>query len=195
MDEFQQADVEAGAPTLPVATGRTTRQPARLVTDAPRDMMELRTSLVQEYHKGAMSLLERLNADGRANIEAVVMALVEEVVKETDNLLGNELLATQGGNLRDASVISFKRAEVLEKAIKAVQAKLQFERESGLDVENPGMITVFKYFMGKAHTAFRALGYDDEASDTFFRMLSESMKDWKKELKEEFAEANSLSPG
>jgi len=159
----------------------------------PSNMMEMRGNLVRDYHRGSQCLAERLQAEGKNNMEQMVMALVDEVIKETDSLLGNELLATHEGNLRDASVISYKRAEVLEKAIKAVQTKQAFDKEHGVDVEAPAMRTVFRFFMKKVKYVFAQLGYDDEASDTFFRSLGEAMEGWKKELKEDLNELNTLS--
>jgi len=116
--------------------------------------------------------------------------LVDEVIKETDNLLGNELIALQGGNLRDNTIISEKRATVLAQAIKAVQAKQLFEQEHGLDLDSPSMKVVFMFFMSKAKATFAKLNYKPEVSDVFFRNLAASLDNWKKELREELNAMN-----
>ena len=110
------------------------------------------------------------------------------MVRESDHLLGNELVATQNGDLRDASVISYKRAEVLEKAIKAAQARMEFERESGIDLDSPSMMVVFRFFMSKVKDVFAKMGMDSEANDVFFRMLGDEMENWKRELHEKLEE-------
>jgi hypothetical protein len=151
----------------------------------PQDIVELRQKLIEKYHEGSASLLDRLSKQGKDTLDALLVCLVDEIIKETDSLLGNELVAAHSGNLRDASVISFKRAEVIEKALKAIQAKQVFERESGIDVFSPSMAVVFKYFMGKVHEAMVRLKYEDEAKDVFFKTLGGIMTGWQKELQEE----------
>lgn len=164
-----------------------------LLPAVPSNMLEQREYLVKKYYDGKDGLAEKLEIEGRNNIEMMVMALVDEVIKETDNLLGNGLLAIEQGDLSSASVISAKRAEVLEKAIKAVQTKQIFDKECGIDVESPSMRVVFRFFMTKVKITFDKLGFGTEASDAFFRELSEQMKNWQKELKIEIDELNTLS--
>ena len=181
-DEFQMADIESGAKTkfevLP---------PSRDALAKPvADIIEFRRQLVEQYHNGAVGLTDRLKGAGREDLESLCVALVNEVIKETDHLLGNELVATHNGELRDASVISFKRAEVLEKAIKAVQTKQQLETQRGLDVDSPAVMVVFRFFMSKAKETFMRMGVDTEIHDLFFRMFGDVTNDWKKELRNEF---------
>ena len=158
-----------------------------MVVDGPHSVSEHRKRLISKYHDGHGGLMERLSASGGETFEGLLIALVNEIVGETDHLLGNELIATEEGSLRDSSVISFKRAEVLEKALKAIQAKQQFERENGLDLDSPAMRVVFRSFMSKVKLTFEMLGYEDEASDVFFRTLGVNMEIWKKELEEELS--------
>jgi hypothetical protein len=145
-----------------------------------------RDKLVKDYHKGSATLVQRLGKDGMVSNDALVIALIEEIVGETDNLLGNQLIATENGSVRDASVISAKRAEVLEKAIKAVLSKQAFEKESGIDVNSPSMVVIFKYFMTKVQVVFEGMGLAPEQRDIFFRTLGDETENWKKELREEF---------
>lgn len=153
------------------------------------NMLEHRKKLIREYHEGAEGLVDKLRQQGKEDFNNLLVAVVEEVIKETDNLLGNELIATKNGHLRDATIISSKRAEVLEKVIKAVQAKQMYENQSGVDVESPSMVVIFKYFMEKVQKVFLDLGHGDEQRDVFFRMLGEELVHWKKEVKEEIDHA------
>jgi hypothetical protein len=181
-DEFIKADAEAGVVTgeiLPPARGNSSVVPTT-------DLLLFRKQLVEQYHQGSPSLIARLRAAGKEDLESQIVAMVDEILAETDNLLGNQLVATHNGELRDASVISFKRAEVLEKALKAVQTRQQFEKQSGIDLDSPSMIIVFRFFMTKARETFTRMGVGPEINDLFFRMFGEVTNDWKKELREEF---------
>jgi len=175
--EFELADKEAGVGDLVVST-----QSSKGELQA-RNAVEYRDQLIARYHKGAKGLVDKLRASGRGDAEALLLSLINEVIQETDHLLGNELVATENGELRDASVISFKRAEVLEKAIKAVQTKQQFEKEQGLDLDSPAMMVVFRYFMSKVKTALVQVNAPDDMSDLFFKTLSSAMAEWKRDLK------------
>jgi len=182
-DEFDAMDNEAGVST-----------PAELVSSSGRTLVAsngvaaYRAELVRQYHGGSSSLVAALRSQGMDDAESLVASLIDEVIKETDNLLGNHLVATENGDLRDASVISYKRAEVLEKAIKAIQTKQTFERVNGIDVDSPSMAIVFRFFMSKTKLVFQRMGLADEQIDLFFQTLGEEMENWKKELREEFEE-------
>lgn len=183
--EFEKADKEAGVEVMPVKQSPTEVVPAP-AGGVPANVVHFRDQLVRQYHQGAPSLIKRLREAGKQDIESLLVALIDEVVTETDHLLGNELVATQNGDLRDASIISFKRTEALEKAIKAVQAKQEFERTGGIDVDSPAMVTVFKFFMSKAKEALEHMGVGAEMNDLFFTTLADVTEEWKKELRAEF---------
>lgn len=179
--DFEKADAEVEL--LPAEQDR--EYPAA-AGGVPANVVHFRDQLVRQYHKGAPSLIKKLRDAGKDDIESLLVALIDEVVVETDHLLGNELVATQNGDLRDSSIISFKRTEALEKAIKAVQAKQEFERTGGIDVDSPAMVTVFKFFMSKAKETLEHMGVDAEMNDLFFNTLADVTDDWKKELRAEF---------
>lgn len=177
--DFEKADQEAGVATL----------------DKPRTQVpavfeggtsEYRDKLVERYHQGAPTLVQRLANEGHTDTESLLLALIDEVVRETDNLLGNQIISTENGDLRDSSVISYKRAEVLEKAIKAVQSKREFERQEGVDLDSPSMVVVFQFFLAKVKETFEVIDLPTEQRDMFFAALGEQTENWKKELREEF---------
>ena len=152
----------------------------------PMSKSDYRRELVRKYHNGANSLMDRMRKSGMDDTESLVMALLEELINESDNLLGSEMISMEDGELKDASIMSFKRAEVLEKALKAFQSKKQMESESGIDVNSPSMMIIFRYFMGKAKRSFEKVNTSDEEQDLFFQVLGEEMGNWKKELRDEF---------
>jgi len=186
MNEFEEADSVVGV--VEVAEKPTTLPAESNKGNLPANVIEYREQLVKQYHKGAPSLVEKIRQAGKEDIESLLVALIEEVVTETDHLLGNELVATHNGDLRDASIISFKRAEVIEKAIKAVQSKQEFERQGGINVDSPAVLTIFRFFMAKAKETFDKMGTGNETSDLFFRTFSGMMEGWKKELRVRFEE-------
>ncbi len=169
---------------VPTKTGNGGLQNAPV---AIADLLKYRDKLVTDYHGGIKGgLAAKLEADQTADMDAYLFAFIKEVVRETDHLLGNELLAAENGDLRDSSVISFKRAEVLEKAIKAVQARQQIEAQSGIDVESPSMLVIFKYFLSKVKETFDKMNVGSEINDLFFTTFGNVTENWQKDLKKEF---------
>ena len=179
-DEFERTDKDAGVDLLP-------NPPSNSIVPTGHGVMDYREEMVAEYHgNGNHSLVDVMKKAGPDGTEALIMVLFEEVLKETDHLLGNQIIATQNGELRDASVISFKRAEVLEKARHALQSKQKIEQESGIDLDSPSMAVIFRYFMSKVKYVLGQIEMDDEQQDIFFQRLSEEMELWKKDLRDEF---------
>jgi len=186
-DDFEKADRDAGAVSIPQVMSPQ-KQNGLTASRMPLDIMAYRSKLVEQYHKGAPSLVEKLRQMGKGDQESLLLALIDEVVTETDHLLGNELIATQNGEMRDSSVISYKRAEVIEKAIEALQNKQRLEKQEGVDVDSPSMMIVFRFFMTKAKDTFDRMNVGQEVSDLFFRTMGDGMDNWKKELRDSFEE-------
>lgn len=184
VSEFEEMDRQVGL-MAPEPSSSSVMAPSKN-TPAVGSVAKYRGELVQAYHDGAPSLVERLRSGDHNDTQAIIVTLINEVFQETDNLLGNHLIATENGELRDASVISFKRAEVLEKAIKAIQSKYLLEKESGIDIDSPSMTVVFRFFMAKAKAVFQRMEMPDEQIDLFFSNFGDMMENWKKELREEF---------
>jgi hypothetical protein len=190
MDDFEKADAEAGVEVMEaVPVGGSvvpTPEPSSLAQT--NSVVDYRTQLVKDYHKGHESILERLEDENKQDTESLLTALIQEVIKETDHLLGNELIATQNGDHRDSSVISYKRVEAMEKAIKAVTAKRALERESGIDLDSPSMMVIFRFFISKVNDTFVKMNTDDELKDLFFSTFGSETENWKKDMKAKFKE-------
>ena len=182
-DEFQKADEEAGVETA-VMEVMSPADSAISRTMPADDIIGFRKQLIEEYHRGAHGLLDLLHKEGKHDLESRASALLDEMVRETDNLLGNELMATRNGDLRDSTIISFKRLEGLEKTARITQAKQQFEKQGGIDLDSPLMIVIFTYFLMKSKETFNQMGVGSEINDLFFQKFGEVTVDWKKELRE-----------
>ena len=180
IDDFDKMDKESGVQVI--------ETPQLDIPSGAVDIMSYRSSLVKDYYGGSKGILERLADDGKDDTENLLQTLIIEVIKETDHLLGNQLVAAANGDLRDSSVISYKRTEALEKAVKAISAKRAMEKESGIDLDSPSMQIIFRFFMSKANDSLVKMNVADEMKDIFFATIGEEMETWKMELKEKFKE-------
>ena len=174
-DEFEKADIEV-------------RQFSGNQIQVEREdgRIAYRKNLIKQYHGGAESLSERLRQNKVDGLDGLLNKLLEELLVETDNLLGNSLIASENGDIRDSTVISHKRAEMLRDTIKLIQAKQQMSKEGGIDFEGPAMDIIFKFFFTKVNENFDRMGLPVEQKDLFFQTIGSTMESWKKDLKFRF---------
>lgn len=185
-DDFEKAEN-----TFEIDLASKTNDKTQTQDRNKKGKVDYRQKLLKEYYDGENSLTDKLKNEGKNTLEELAYALLDEMIKETDNLKGNELIATEAGATRDATIISDKRLSGLAQVVKAIQTKQEFDKEKGgFDINSPSMRVILSYFMEKAKDAFKVFNYGDEQSDIFFRHLGLSMNDWKKDLKLRLEEIN-----
>lgn len=148
--------------------------------------VEYKRRKIKEFYDG-QSLGERL-ASKELTLEDILDSLVAEYIREIDNLAGNIIMADDIGNIEASSVISAKRADIVDKMMKAFMARKEFDAQSSIDVNSPSMKIIWRFFMMKCQESFAKSGFSTEISNIFFQNLTEVMGDWRKELKRQIAE-------
>ena len=151
-----------------------------------QDILTERTGLVKKYYGDNPSFFDKLKKTRSSgeNVDELVGIIIEEIAKESDNLLGNSLIFTKDGNLHDASIISVKRADMLETLTKVLQRKREmFVGSSKIDYDSP----VFKVFQiicfEKLTAILDAMSMDVEMKQIIVSRWVDSMKEWQKEIK------------
>ena len=147
----------------------------------------VRDGKIADAYNGSGSVCSRMS-DPESSVEEIMQALLYEFAREIDKLAGNERLAIDNGEIERATVISVKRAEVIDKMVKAFMSKKEFDSTTSIDVESPSMRVVFHFFLQKCQESFDKSGMSSEVSNLFFRNLTEVMANWKKELKRRIVE-------
>lgn len=148
------------------------------------ELKKKKNSLLKRYYNGNSDLINKLKNENKNTYDGLVTGLTDELLKETDNLLANELLLEIEGNSRDSCVISTKRIEAIEKTIKVVQNKQLFEKENGIDLNSPSMIVILQYFLEKIDESFVVMKVDDEFKSLFFTAFHSKVDTWKKDIQE-----------
>ena len=151
---------------------------------ATTDVFSLKQELLEAYYKGHDSIISKIKKNPNGDsIETLITVVMEELLGETDNLKGNELIFTQDGKLHDASTISVKRAEILDTVSKVLMRKRDLMAKSGdVDLDSP----VFQLFQTICFDALKEsmmnLKFDDEMKQVIISKWGENMSDWKDEL-------------
>lgn len=149
------------------------------------NFLQIREKLVEEYHKNAKSLFEKISSKPNGNsVEGIISTALEELIHETDNLLGNELSLLNDGSVRDASVVSVKRSDVLETLSRVAVKKQEIMANAGkVDLNSP----VFQVFQAICFEnligVMEDLKLDNETRQLLVAKWGERMESWDKELK------------
>ncbi len=160
--------------------------PEEKVKEGPQ--MVLRNDKIAIHYGGKKNSLTSKVGEGAFSGEELLRDLVKEYLREVDNLAGSQVIATENGDIHSSTIISSKRTEIIDRAIKAIMHKKEFEAQNSIDVESPSMFIVFRYFLEKCTQAFADAGFSKDVSNPFFHSFDAVTKDWKKELKKQIAE-------
>lgn len=144
------------------------------------DVFEVRKELI-EKHSGF--LYEKVKGR-REDADQILSVVIDEIIKETDNLLGNSLIFTQEGKLHDASTVSVKRSEILETLTRVLQKKRDLFSNSGVVDYNSPVFKVFQMVcFEKLTSVLDSLNMDNEQKKIIVSKWVESMSDWQKDVK------------
>lgn len=148
----------------------------------------LRDDKISSHYGGSEKTLTHMANSGDFSGEELLRHLVTELFREVDNLAGAQVMATENSDLQTSTIISAKRTEIIDRAIKAIMHKKEFEAQNSIDVESPSMFIIFRYFIEKCREAFVLAGFNDNTTNPFFHAFNQVTPEWKKELKKRIAE-------
>ena len=149
------------------------------------DFIVLREELVKKYHKTSESLFDKIqNRPDGSNVEIIINTVLEELIKETDNLLGNELTLMQSGHIRDSSVVSVKRSDVLSIVSRVAARKHELSTLNGsVDLNAPAFQLFQQLCFDKLVVVLDKLNVDPELKQLVALKWGEEMENWDKEMK------------
>ena len=102
----------------------------------------------------------------------------------TEDLQGASLLLENEGNLKDASAISIKRADLLKLVSDIVSKKRELSQRSGeVDLNSPAFCIFQKLCFDKMVESMEELKIESEMVNLLLTRWQAKMKDWGKELK------------
>jgi hypothetical protein len=167
------------SPTSELSVERQVKKSAQIL---------LRDDKISSHYGGVDKTLANRANSGDFSGEELLRLLVTELFREVDNLAGAQVMATENSDLQASTIISTKRTEIIDRAIKAIMHKKEFEAQNSIDVESPSMFIIFKFFLEKCSESFNLAVLNDDTKNPFFHAFNEVTKEWKKELKKRIAE-------
>lgn len=161
------------------------------IDDANSGISDVKDKMVKRHYGEERSLVDRISKADGSSIESVINAAIIEIAKESENLLGNELIFTENNNLHDASAVAVKRAEILEKIVTVVGKKMEImSRSNSVDLNSPVFQVFQQICVDKLKEALGFLDIDNDLKQLIVIKWGDSMVDWEKELKDRVSHLN-----
>ena len=150
------------------------------------DLLEQRDALVKQRHKLKNALIEKVAQDpSYGGVEALICAVIEELVGESNNLLGNELLMMKHGQVDKASVVSVKHSDVLDILSKvAIRKRDILSSAKSIDFNSAAFQIFQALCFEKLVSVLEELNLDSEMRQLVSLKWADKMEGWDKELRD-----------
>lgn len=132
------------------------------------------------HYKGGRSL-SLLNDDLSA--EEKIQIISSEMMKESDSILANRIIADERGDISVSSACSEKRAGILDKAIKIQHTQRVLDREASIDLDAPVFRHVYGHFFFALKETLNSNGIENQQMNHILKKLAENLTDWKSQVK------------
>lgn len=142
--------------------------------------------LLTDYYNGEKSLIETMtkNPDG-GNLDALLNTVVVELLKDSDDLLGNRILLTKQRNLQEANDVTAKRAALLSKIAEISLKKQEINAKTqDVDLNSPAFYLFQQICFDKLKETLSEMQMPDEKIQVVIMKWAERMKNWDKLLTE-----------
>ena len=147
------------------------------------DIISYRKKLVEQYRRNRRGIKDLLR-NGRLSIDDTLMLIAEEILEESESLLGNELITTEDGDLEKATSISVKRTDVLKSVADILAKKRELnQRDADVDLNGPAFMIFQKMCFDKMTAVLEELNFDKEMVHLILSKWVNKLQNWGKELK------------
>lgn len=151
-----------------------------------KDIFEKKEELLRKHYGNNDNIINKIinNPDGRT-LDMVLSTVIEEMFKDSDDLLGNKLLFTEENNLSEANDVTTKRSSILAK-IADISLKKQeiISRTQDVDLNSPAFFLFQELCFEKMKDTLIELKMEDEKIQLVIMKWAEKMKNWDKILTE-----------
>ena len=153
------------------------------------DVNSYRDTLVEKYRGKHKGILQKIKSSTGVSSDEILVSIVEEILLESEDLLGTRLMFSEEGSLHDAASVTVKRSDLLKSVADIVTKRKELnQRASDIDLNSPAFMVFQKLCFDKMIAALSDLNIDDEMIQLVLSKWSKQMEDWGKELKNKLEE-------
>lgn len=152
------------------------------------DYIDIRERLVDAYRRKRGTILSRVAVTtGDNSVDTIITAVIQELAQETENLLGNEIMMMTAGQVDKASVVSVKRADVLDVLSKVAIRRKEAASSSAVDLNSPAFQLFQSLCFEKLTESMEEMKISPEERQLLISKWSTKLQNWMKELRERLA--------
>lgn len=147
-----------------------------------RDIKQKLLADHRKYRKGILDRVERSNVG--FNTDQLLNLIIEDMLNSTEDLQGSMLMMESEGNMKDASILTIKRADLLKLVAEIVSKKKELSQRSGeVDLNSPAFCIFQKLCFDKMVESLEEMKTDPEMLNLILTRWQGKMKNWGSELK------------
>lgn len=145
----------------------------------------LKRRLLREYRSENKGIIEQLEKSAAGyNSDQLINLIIEDMLQSTEDLQGTSLMLENEGNMRDASAITIKRADLLRLVADIVSRKKELNQRSGMvDLNSPAFFIFQKLCFDKMVEVMEEMNLDVEMMNLLVTGWQEKMQTWDKDMK------------
>ena len=153
---------------------------------AVSQMRGIKKQMLEAYRQENAGILEKLEKSPAGyNTDQLLNLIIEEMLNTTEDLQGTSLVMESEGNLKDASSVTVKRADLLRLIAEIVSRKKELHQRTGeLDLNSPAFFMFQRLCFEKMVEAFESLNVDGEMVNSVLSVWQDKMRNWDKDLRE-----------
>lgn len=158
---------------------------SQLVSGGDGDVISYRNKVIERYRQNRRGINDLLQG-GSLTIDDTLLLIAEEILAESEALLGNGLIMTEDGDLEKATNISVKRTDVLKSVADILAKKRELnQKDADVDLNGPAFMIFQKMCFDKMTDTLEELNFDKEMVQLVLSKWVDKLKNWGKELKKE----------
>lgn len=153
------------------------------------NITEYRDNLVDNYRQTHKGVLQNIKENSEISANEILSLIAQEILEDSENLLGTQLLLSEEGNLRDATTITIKRSDLLKSVADIIARQKELnQKASDIDLNGPAFMIFQKMCFDKMIAALEDLEMDEEMTQLILSKWATKMENWGKEMKQKLEE-------
>jgi len=153
------------------------------------DINAYRDTLVDRFRKKHQGIIEKVKDNKGISSDEILVSIIEEILLDSEDLLGTRLVFTEEGNLHDAASVTVKRSDLLKSVADIVAKRKELnQRANDIDLNSPAFMLFQKICFDKMIAALNELNIEEESVQLILTKWSKQMENWGKELKDKLNE-------
>lgn len=105
------------------------------------DISSYRDGLVSKYREKYKGVLQKLSENTNMSSDDILSSIIVDILLDSENLLGTQLLFAEEGNLKDSTEVTIKRGNLLKAAADIVTKRKELNQKAAdVDLNGPAFM-------------------------------------------------------